>query len=266
MKIVVAIKPIAELDDEFELRNDELDVDPDFIDWRLNEWDSFSVETAVRIREDASEASAADDELVIVSVTGEHGEDAIRTCLAMGADRAIRVWEDGLPELDPLAMGRVLAAAIEREKPDLVLCGAQSSDSVHGATGVALAGFLHLPHIAVVKALDYDRGAQVATIGRELEGGVIELMRVRCPALLTIQSGINTPRYATLRAIKQADAKPLEELALVDLGLDLEAVNTAAGATVRRMAVPQPGGRAQMLDGSAAEVAGRIAELIRASV
>jgi electron transfer flavoprotein beta subunit len=160
-------------------------------------------------------------------------------------------------------VARVLAAAVERESPDLVLCGVQSSDGVHGATGVALAAHLGLPRVAVVKALDYDAGSRSATVERELEGGLVELLRIELPALLTIQTGINEPRYANLRAIKQAKEKPLEVLALSDLGLDEGTVAAAAGSRVRSMAPPEAGGGAEMLNGSAAAVAERIAAIVK---
>ncbi|MDQ5832762.1 MAG: electron transfer flavoprotein subunit beta, partial [Actinomycetota bacterium] len=147
--------------------------------------------------------------------------------------------------------------------PDLVLCGVQSSDAVHGATGVALAAHLGLPRVAVVKALDYDAGARSATVERELEGGLIEQLRVGLPALLTIQTGINEPRYANLRAIKQAKEKPLEVLGLSELGLDEGAVAAAAGSRVRSMAPPDSGGRAEMLNGSPSAVAERIAGIVK---
>jgi electron transfer flavoprotein beta subunit len=156
-----------------------------------------------------------------------------------------------------------LAAAVERESADLVLCGVQSSDGVHSATGVALAEHLGLPRVAVVKALDYDAGAGAATVERELEGGLVELLRVRPPALLTIQTGINEPRYATLRAIKQAKEKPLDVLGLGELGLDSGTVEAAAGSRVRSMAHPDTGEGAEMLDGSPSEVAARIAEIVK---
>ena len=133
----------------------------------------------------------------MVSVGGEEAEEGLRACLAKGADRAVRIWDDALEGADPLAVARVLAPAVERESPDLVLCGVQSSDGVYSATGVALAEHLGLPRVAVVKALDYDAGAGTAAVERELEGGLVELLRVRLPALLTIQTGINEPRYAT---------------------------------------------------------------------
>lgn len=260
MRIVVPVKQVAALDDEFEFA-DDLHVDPDFIEWELNEWDNFSLEAALELREAAGEG-----EVVAVSVGDSDAEEGLRSCLAKGADRAIRVWDESLEDADPLAVARVLAAAIERESPDLVLCGVQSSDAVNGATGVALAAHLGLPRVAVVTKLDYDGASNTATVERELEGGLIEVLRIKCPALLTIQTGINEPRYATLRAIKQAREKPLAEVGLEDLGLDPGAVSAAAGARQVRLAHPEKGEGAEMLSGSPAELATRIAEIVKERV
>jgi electron transfer flavoprotein beta subunit len=258
MKIVVAVKQVAVLDEEFELRDDGSGVDPDAIEWELNEWDDFSLEAALQLRE----AQGA-GEVVVISIGDEEAEEGLRACLAKGADRALRIWEDSLSGADPLSVARVLATAVERESPDLVLCGVQSSDGVHSATGVALAAHLGLPRVAVVKALDYDSESGSATVERELEGGLIELLRLGLPALLTIQTGINEPRYANLRAIKQAREKPLEVLGLSELGLDADAVAAAAGSRVRSMTPPDAGGGAQMLNGSPSAVAERIAEIVK---
>lgn len=260
MRIVVPVKQVASLDDEFELA-DELHVDPDFVEWELNEWDNFSLEAALQLREAAGEG-----EVVVVSVGDTEATEGLRSCLAKGADRAIRIWDDGLEDADPLATARALAPAVERESPDLVLCGVQSSDAVNGATGVALAAHLGLSHVAVVTKLDYDGASNTATVERELEGGVIEVLRVRCPALFTIQTGINEPRYATLRAIKQAREKPLADVGLSDLGLDPGAISSAAGARRARLAHPEKGDGAEMLTGSASELAARIADIVRERV
>jgi electron transfer flavoprotein beta subunit len=258
MKIVVPVKEVAVLDEEFDLLDDRPGVDPDAIEWELNEWDDFSVEAALQLRE-----AQGDGEVVVVSVGDEEAEEGLRACLAKGADRALRVWDDSLEGADPLAVARVLAAVVERESPDLVLCGVQSSDAVQGATGVALAAHLGLARVAVVKALDYDAGSGSATVERELEGGLTELLRVRLPALLTIQTGINEPRYANLRAIKQAKEKPLEVLGPADLALDDAALAVASGSRTRAMAPPETGGGAEMLSGSASDVAGRIADIVK---
>src|SRR5271166_6256192 len=164
MKVVVPVKSVALLDDEFELLGDGAGVDPDSLEWDLNEWDSFSIEAAVQIREVRGEG-----EVVAVTVGDEEAEDGLLSALAKGADRGIRIWDEALADADALAVARVLASAVEPESPDLVLCGVQSSDAVNSATGVALAGYLGLPHVAVVKKLELD--GDRATVERELEGG-----------------------------------------------------------------------------------------------
>ena len=256
MKIVVTVKSVAALDDEFDL--DGATVDPDCLEWEVNEWDTFSLEAALRCKE-----AVDTGEVVVVTVGDEEADDALLACLAKGADRAVRVWDDGLEGADALAVARVLAAAVQRESPDLVLCGVQSSDAVNGATGVAVAAHLGLPRVAVVKRLDLDAASRTATVERELEGGLVEVLRVRCPALLTIQTGINEPRYATLRAIKQAREKPLEVADLSAVGVSADEVAAAAGSRTRSLAQHERGAGAQMLDGSAADVAARIAEIVK---
>lgn len=256
MKVVVPVKQVAALDDEFELPSDGADVDPADLEWELNEWDAFSLQAALDLRDGA----AGDGEVVAITVGDEDADEAVLNALARGADRAIRIWDDGLRDADALAVARVLAAAVDREQPDLVLCGVQSSDAVNSATGVALAGFLGLAHVAVVKGIVHDGGR--LTVERELEGGLVEQLAVALPALLTIQTGINEPGYATLRQIKQARDKPLAVTSLADLGLDVEAVAAAAGSRRRGLAMPAQGQQAEILDGPPADVAARILEIV----
>jgi electron transfer flavoprotein beta subunit len=264
VKIVVCVKQVAALDDEFELREDGLGVDPDSLERDLNEWDSFSLEAALQLRE---QIGGDGHEVVAVTVGDDEAQDALLGCLARGADRAVRVWdEDVLPRGDVLVTARALAAAVAREQPDLVLCGVQSSDAVNGATGTAVAGLLGFPRVAVVKQLEFDESARTLTVARELEGGLVERLRITLPALLTIQTGINEPGYATLRAIKQAREKPLETLEPEDLDLETTALEEIAGARLEAMAPPERGEGAEMLDGSTAEVAHRILELVRERV
>lgn len=261
MKVVVCVKQVAQLDDDFELRDDGRDVDPDCVEWDLNEWDAFALEAAVRLGESAAEA-----EIVVVTVGDDEAEERLRACLAKGADRAVRVWDGGLVDADVMLVARLLAAVVEREAPDLVLCGVQSSDGVSGATGVAMAGFLGLPRVAVVTGIDYDASARTATVERELEGGLVERLRVRTPALLTVQTGINEPRYASRRAIKQAREKPLEELTPADLGLDAEAVARTVASRVTAMDHPPKGDAAELIEGGPDEVAARILAIVEERV
>jgi electron transfer flavoprotein beta subunit len=261
MKIVVPIKQVASPDEDFDLTDDGRAVEEDALEWDLNEWDSFSVEAALQIREQVGEG-----EIVVVTVGNEEAREGLLTALAMGADRAVHVQHEELVDLDALAVARVLQAVVERESPDLVLCGVQSSDAVNGATGVALAGLLGLPRVAVVRGIEYDHGARTATVERELEGGLIEKVRVRTPALLTVQTGINEPRYATLRGIRQAASKPMEELSIADLGIDEDALAAATGSRLVRLAQPETGEGAEMIEGSAAEIADRIAQIVKSKV
>jgi electron transfer flavoprotein beta subunit len=259
MKIMVAVKQVTALDDDFEFRADGRDVDPDFFIRDLNEWDDFSLEEAVKIKE----ASAEPVEVVVVSVGPGEVDESLRKCLAKGADRAVRIWDDAIEGSDAVAIARVLAAAAKREDPDLVFAGVQSSDQSYASTGIATAAFLGWPHAAVVTHLGYTAGANSAVFRRELEGGLLHEVQIQCPAVLTLQLGINTPRYASLRSIKQAAAKPIELWTLTDLGLDAAAVGEAGSASrVRRMYVPDKG-RAQLIEGDAATQAAKLAAIIR---
>ena len=254
MKILVAVKQVAALDEDFEIRADGKDVEPDFLVRDLNEWDDFSLEEAMKIKE----ASAGTPvEVVAVCVGPEDADEALRKCLAKGADRAIRVWDDALEGADSIAIARVLAAVAAREKPDLLFAGVQSSDHTFASTGIATAALLDWPHAAVVTSFTYTPGAKAAVFRRELEGGVLHEMQIECPAVLTIQLGINTPRYASLRAIKQAAAKPIEVLSGIAAG--------ESASRVRHMYIPEKG-RAEMIEGSVEEKAARLAQIIKESM
>jgi electron transfer flavoprotein beta subunit len=259
MKILVAVKQVAALDEDFAIRADGRDVDADFLIRDLNEWDDFSLEEAVKIKEAAVEPV----EVVVVSVGSDEADESLRKCLAKGADRAIRVWDAAIEGSDSIAIARILAAAARREAPDMLFAGVQSSDQSFASTGIAAAGLLGWPHAAVVSALTYTPGAKTAVFRRELEGGLLHEVEIQCPAVLTIQLGINTPRYASLRSIKQAAAKPIEEMSLDDLGLTPGDVGEAGSLSrVRRMYIPDKG-RAQLIEGDAAQQAARLAEIIR---
>ena len=247
MKIVTCIKQAASLGDEVAFTADGRAVDPDYLDHALNEWDAYAVEEAIRLRE------ANGGEVVVVTVGDQEAEAAVRRCLAMGGDRGIRAWSEGLRGADPISIGRVLADVVADEAPDLVLCGMQSSDEGSGAVGSALAAFLGFPFATCVVGLEL-RPSGVARVRRELEGGLVELREVQLPAVFTVQTGINEPRYATFRAIKQADQKKLAVR---------EAAVPAAHARVTRMSEPVRERQAEVLPGKPAQVAQRIAAILK---
>jgi electron transfer flavoprotein beta subunit len=246
LKVLVCVKQVAVLGDEVEFTDDERDVDPDYLDYALNEWDTYATEEALRIVE-----AAGSGEVVVVSVGDEDAESCMRRCLAMGADRGIRIEAE--ERLDPVQVARALAEVVEAESPDLVFAGVQSSDAVQAATGGALAALLDLPSVAVVTKIELGDGT--ATVHRELEGGLVDVVEVETPAVFTIQTGINECRYATLRAIKQAEEKEIDVRAPGNLGEPVQ--------RVRKMFVPPKGEGAEMLDGGAAEVAQRIKQIVQ---
>ena len=257
MKVLVTVKEVAEVDDEFEISG--LDIAGGSLEYDLNEWDDYAVEEAVQISE-----ATEDIEVVTVTIGPERAEETVRMALAKGADRAIRVWDDALAEAQFLDIGTkadIIAAVAEAEDPDLVLSGVQASDDSNGATGVALAKRLGFEWAAVVNDLELDAGAGIASVHRELEGGIEELTDVDLPAVLTIQTGINEPRYASLRGIRQAQRKPLETESLDDIGLDASVVESPIERT--SMYEPETESDAVVWDGNADETAGELAELLR---
>ena len=245
MRILVCIKRVALLSDDVEFTADGREVDPDYLDFALNEWDACSLEEALQLRD------ANGGEVIVVSVGEPSCERELRRCLAMGADRAIRVNTDSTV-LDPMALAEALAEVARGEEPDLILCGVQSCDSVQGATGAALAGLLDLPAVAVVKKLEIDVTARKAVLHRELEGGLVAVYECELPAVLTIQTGINQPRYVTMRA--------MQEVAAAEIPVREAAIGNAGRYRIRRMFLPAAA-RAEMIAGKPVDIARRILEI-----
>ncbi|MFD1569966.1 electron transfer flavoprotein subunit beta/FixA family protein [Halorubrum laminariae] len=258
MKVLVTVKEVAEVGDDFAIEGTA--IAPADLDYSLNEWDDYAVEAAVQL----AEAGIA-DEVVAVTIGPERAEETIRTVLAKGVDRAVRVWDDALADgfADVAAKATVFEAVVADEAPHLVLGGVQAADTGFGATGVALAERIDFEHAAVVNALDVDADAGVAHVRRELEGGVEELTDVDLPAVLTVQTGINEPRYASLRGIRQAQQKEIAATDLADLGL--VAGDVESDVTITSLSEPESESDAELIEGNAGEAAARLAERLRES-
>ncbi len=250
-RIMVAVKEVGTLGDEFAFTDDGRDVKEEFFDFILNEWDDTALEAALQTIE-----KLGSGEVVVVTVGPERAEATLRKVMAKGAHRGVRVWDDSLAGADPVSVARALAGVAKLEEADLILTGAQSADQAHGATGTAVARILGIPHTAVVLEMDWD-GAGSLKVMRELEGGMGHAFEMAAPAVVAIQTGANEPRYATMRMIKDAKKKPLD---VVD---GASVLDEGSAYTVRRMYVPEASGRAEMLEGSPDEVAAKIAEIIR---
>ncbi|MDE0051095.1 MAG: heterodisulfide reductase-related iron-sulfur binding cluster [Rhodospirillales bacterium] len=250
-RVLVAVKRVGELNPEFAIDGSANTIADEHFEHELNEWDEAALEEALLLTERLGAG-----EVVAVTIGPEDAEDTLRRALAKGAHRGVRVWDESLRDADPVTIARVLAGIAAQESPDIVLTGAQSADLGHGATGSALARILGLPHAAVVLGIEWD-GADAMTVTRELEGGMRQQLSLPTPALLTVQTGGSTPRYATMRMIKQARKKPIAVVDGAGVGLD------QAGAVVRRLYEPPRSGRAAMIEGDAAAVAKAIADIIR---
>lgn len=257
MKVLVTVKEVAELADDFEVEGTE--VDDRYLEYDLNEWDDYAVEEGVQLNE-----AGIVDEVVTVTIGPERAEETIRMALAKGADRSIRVWDEALEDaglLDVETKTEILSAVVAEEEPDLVLTGVQAGDDAFGATGVALADEIDFEWGAVVNGLDVDADDGVAHVHRELEGGVEELTDIEIPAVLTIQTGINEPRYASLRGIRQAQSKEIAPKTLGDLGLNADAVGS--DLTLTDMYEPESESDAEIFEGSTDETAAKLADVLR---
>jgi len=257
MKVLVTVKEVAELGDDFEIQGTE--IEERYLEYDLNEWDDYAVEEAVQLQE----ADVA-EEVVTATIGPERSEETIRMALAKGADRAIRIWDDDVAAadlLDPRSKAEIFAAIVEQEQPDLVLTGVQAGDDAFGATGVALADRVGYQWAAVVNTIDLDPDAESVHVHRELEGGVEELTDVELPAVLTIQTGINEPRYASLRGIRQAQRKEIAHHEPGEVGLDVDAVD--APLSVTEMYEPETESEATLFEGNPDETAAKLGELLR---
>lgn len=252
MKIVVCVKWVGSVSDDIEFDKSNRHVDVDYLDFSLNEWDAAATAEAIRIRDEIG----GDSEVVVITVGDDETKDVLIQCLAMGANRAVRVENEDLDIVDPISIARLLSPTIESESPDLVLCGAQSSDSSQGSTGAALAGFLNLPCLTLVTNINYDINSKESTLHRELEGGTIEITKLHGPGVLTIQTGSIEPRYVTIRAIQEAKKSSIATIPSTSTN------DFHRGFTITSMDIPHHE-RAELIQGGASAIATQIVDLIK---
>lgn len=253
MKVLVALTDAADVADDFEIEGTR--IDERYLEYDVNEWDEYAVEEAVQLAE-----SGVAEEVITVTIGPGRVEESIRKGLAKGPDRAIRIWDDGLADRDLLDVSTkadLLAGVVAEEEPALVLTGVQAHDDSFGATGVALAESVGYEWAAVVNDLDLD--GEIAHVHRELEGGMEEVTDVDLPAVLTIQTGINEPRYASLRGIRAAQSKEIDVRSPADLDVAVDE------ATLRLTEMYEPTSESETIyvEGSPPEQASAIADVLR---
>ena len=250
MKILVSIKQVPARDSLLRIDASGRWIQESDLSFETNEPDAFALEEALRLKEQHS------GEVVALCAGPVRVSQTIREALAKGADRAIHIEEDNLAAIDTLGVAKLLAKAAASEQPDLILTGLQSDDLGYGQTGVVMAELLNLPHATIIMAVEkIDGGIRVK---RELEDGWFQNVEMPLPAVLTIQSGINKLRYATLMGIKKAKTKEIKRLTAAELGVTL-----ASAASIERVYLPQRSKQTQMIEGSPKEAAAKLVEKLR---
>jgi len=250
MEIAVAIKQVPLRDSPLRVAASGRWIEEDGLSFEINEPDAYALEEALQLREKHG------GEVVVLCAGPARAAQTIREALAKGADRAIHIEESALSALDTLGVAHLLASALKTESPDLILTGLQSDDLGSGQTGVVLAELLGLPHSTIIMHVEVRE--KDIRVKRELEDGWFQHIEMPLPAVLTIQSGLNKLRYATLMGIKKAKAKAIEVLKASELG-----AAPAASATIEKIYAPHKSRQAQIFEGDAKTAAAQLVEKLR---
>jgi len=229
MKVLVPVKRVIDYNVKVRVKADGTGVDLANVKMSMNPFDEIAVEQAIRLKE-AGKA----EEVIAVSVGVKQAQETLRTALAMGADRAILVvaTDDVQNDIEPLAVAKILKGIVDEEAPGLVLCGKQAIDNDMNATGQMLAALLGWSQATFASEVDID--GDRATVTREVDGG-LQTIKAKMPAVITVDLGLNEPRYASLPNIMKAKRKPMDEKTAADYGVDvtprLEIVKTSEPET-----------------------------------
>ncbi len=257
MDIIVCIKRVPETAEaDLVIDKGRRGIDTDGLVFSINEWDNYAVEAAIQLKE------AQGGTITVISVGPEENNEVLRRALAMGADEAIRLTDPAFEGSDATAMAKVLAAAIRGIPYDLILTGVQADDDGFGAVGVALAQLLGLPYAALVTDISLEGGT--LTVHRELEGGLEEVDRVKLPALLTIQTGINEPRYVSIMGIRRVAKKEIAVKGASDLGLSGGEVGIEGSMSqIEELFFPPVGEGAEIIEGTVDEEADVLVKILK---
>ncbi len=251
MNIAVCIKRIPKTAEaDIFIERDGSDIKKDHLVFTLNDWDGYAVREAALLKE------KYDGTVTVFTVGAEESKEVLTRCLAMGADKAVKIEEP--PVQDSHLIAKILAQALKDQTFDLVLTGVQAEDDNCGQVGPSLAQMLGIPHAAIVNRIEI-AGDRVK-VKRELEGGVEEVVDLKLPAVLTIQTGINEPKYVSLSAILEAEDKETRELGLEEIGITS---GESLDAKIDRVFFPPVGKMAEILKGTPEEVVMRLTEIVK---
>ncbi len=256
LNLVVALKQIPNPDLQFAIAPGGKDIKRETLNYKTNGSDDYALEAAVRLKEKHG------GRVVAVTVGPKRAESMLREALAKGADEAVRISYEEVGGYDAGKTARVLAAAVKTIPHDLVLTGVQSDDLVNSATGALVAGLLGLPHVSVATKIEV-QGAGLE-VWSELEGGLSRRYAISLPALVSVQFGVNVPRYAPLPAIMKASRQPIKEIGPSALGVaSWDALATPYAFSVRKLSPPEAKGHATIIQGSPEEQAKALAKMLR---
>ena len=250
MKILVCMKQVPAKDAQLKL-NDAGDWIREDIPYEVNEPDAYALEEALRQKEKHG------GEVVALTAGPARAQQVLREALAKGAGGAIHLDDEKFVTLDSANIARAIAASIAGEQFDLIMTGLQSDDFGSAQTGVLLAELLGWPHATIIVGMEVH--GSVLRMKRELEGGSYQYVEIPMPAVITVQSGINRLRYATLIGIKQAKSKPLRKVGWNEIERELGKTQQA----IERLYVPVKQKKTEMIAGSPAEAAGKLVEELR---
>ncbi len=253
MKIIVSVKQVPARDSTLRVNSEGRWLDESDVTYEMNEPDAYALEEALQLKEKLG------GEVVVLCAGPQRAAQTIREALAKGADRAIHVELEGQGGLDALSTARLLAKAIEAEKPDFVLTGLQSDDLGYGQTGVILAEMLGMAHATIV--MEVEPQGNSVRVKRELEDGWFQNIMLPMPVVLTIQSGIKKLRYATLMGIKKAKTKEVKTVPASQLGGD-----SSSATQMDRVYLPQRTKQTQILTGEPRKVAQQLVEKLKFEV
>lgn len=258
MDVIVCVKHVPETA-EAELKIDASGkaIEKTGLVYDINEWDDYALEEAVRIREKQGGSVTA------ITIGPDDSDSTLRKCLARGADKAIRLADPKFEGSDGYAIAKILHSVIKTIHYDLILTGMQAGDDGSAMVGPILAQLLGIPHATMVKKLELGPGT--AKANRELEGGLEEQVEVKLPALFSIQTGINEPRYVSIMGIRKATQKEIKIMSLADTGLSENDVGLAGSwLKIEKLYVPPVEKQAEFLKGTPDEMATKIAEILKA--
>ncbi|MEI6260451.1 MAG: electron transfer flavoprotein subunit beta/FixA family protein [Deltaproteobacteria bacterium] len=257
MEILVCVKRVPDTaENEIVVNSKGTDIERGDLVYSVNEWDNYAVEEAIQIRDNVGGS------VTVVTVGDADAEEILRREMAMGADKGVLLSDDAFNGSDGKGIAAILKAEIAKGKYDLILTGAQADDGAAQVGGM-LAAMLDMPYASLVNKIEIVSD-KVIKVGREIEGGNQEMSEIDLPCVLSIQTGINEPRYVGIRGIRKVASIEIPVHGLADLGLAAGSVG-AAGAKVKRVDyfVPLMGEGAVMLEGSSDEIAGKLIELLK---